>query len=128
MAQQPTVGRGYRPGRKIRTGGIKMDNALATRKNGDAILAIRQEQENALREMIVGGRKFTPEQVKGRLAFAMQQDLDPISEVQTLIDRDGKTMAHTMGVNGLRRKNQEALGNPTETIDLEFAELPKEKM
>ena len=106
-----------------------MDSQLATIKsNGPAALAVRREYESALREMVIGGRKLTAEQINGRMAFAMQQGLDPISEVHTITDRDGKTMAHSMGINGLRRKNLESLGDNTQTIDIEFVELPKDKM
>jgi hypothetical protein len=77
--------------------------------------------------MIVGGRKLTAEQIQGRAAFAAQQGLDPISEVHTITDKEGKTMAHTMSINGLRRKNQEMLP-PGDSVALEFVEIPKERM
>lgn len=109
----------------------QQNQKLATRNNGDDKLAQRAEYLATLKEMIINGSKLTDEQINGRLAFAMQQGLDPISEVHTLA-KDGKTMSHTMSINGLRRKNDEALiaatGNTSQTIDLEFAPFAKENM
>lgn len=109
-----------------------MENSLAV-SNKQSELAITQEDKRekyalALREMVIGGRKLTQDQINGRMAFAMQQGLDPISECHTITDRDGKTMAHSMGINGLRRKNLESLGDNTQTIDVEFVEIAREKM
>lgn len=80
-----------------------------------------------MREMVVAGRKLNDDQIKGRLMFAMTHGLDPVTEVHTITDKDGKTMSHTMGINGLRRKNQEQAGQTTE-IMLEFAEMAPEAL
>ena len=101
--------------------------ALATRKNGTSIDATINDNMNRLRELIVNGARLTPEQIRGRADFAAQQHLDVISEVHTLVTKEGKTMAHTMSVNGLRRKNQELMP-PGDTIDVQFMEWPQERM
>jgi hypothetical protein len=101
--------------------------ALATRKNGTPIEVTINDNMNRLRELIVNGAKLTPEQIRGRADFAAQQGLDVISEVHTLVTKDGKTMAHTMSVNGLRRKNQELMP-PGDTIDVQFMEWPQERV
>lgn len=95
-------------------------------ENGLAVLENRKAQNIALlRELVVNGKKLTDDQIMGRAAFAAIEDLDAISEVQTLVDRDGKTMCHMMGMTGYRRKCQEQAGNGTR-IDLEFEELKPE--
>lgn len=101
------------------------NNQLAVKPDGALALERKAELRATLKEMVVGGRKLTDEQIDGRMAFALQQGLDPISEVHTIVDNNGKTLAHTMGVNGLRRKNQEELGDFTQTIDLEFVTIDK---
>lgn len=103
------------------------ENAITVISKAEQIEKMKQAYIPLLREMIVGGRKLTDDQIIGRAVFAAEQGLDPISEVHTLTDRDGKTMGHTMAVNGLRRKNQEAVGQG-ENIDLEFVTLPKDNM
>ena len=83
-----------------------------------------------LREMITGGKRLSDEQIAGRSVFAAQQGLDPISEVHTIVDRDGRTVAHTMSANGYRRKCLEQVrqDQPGANIDLEFVEIPKDKL
>ena len=105
------------------------DQSLAVRKNGNgaSIEATINDNMNRLRELIVNGAKLTPEQIRGRADFAAQQHLDVISEVHTLVTKEGKTMAHTMSINGLRRKNQELMP-PGDTIDIQFVEWPQERM
>jgi hypothetical protein len=80
-----------------------------------------------LREMIVNGKKLTDEQIIGRAAFAAQQGLDPISEVHTMVDKEGKTMGHTMAITAFRRKCQEQAGYSVR-IDKEFVEMTQEYM
>ena len=107
-----------------------MENTALAKSNGNSQLSIEvitQKNMALAKEMVVGGRKLTDDQIRGRAAFAAQQGLDVISEVHTLTDREGRTMAHTMSINGLRRKNLEQL-LPGMTVDLEFVEIPKEKM
>ena len=102
---------------------------LAVKQNGNGNTSIapqtKAEWRATLKEIVVNGRKLSDEQIDGRMAFAFEQGLDPISEVHTLVDKDGKTLGQTMAANGLRRKNQEELGDRTQTIDLEFIPIEK---
>jgi hypothetical protein len=91
------------------------------------IQARAKEYMPILRELIVGGRRLTDEQIIGRAMFAASQELDPITEVHTIVSGDGKTLAHTMAINGLRRKNQEFVG-PGNEILVQFVEMPKDKL
>jgi len=103
-------------------------NALALAVDrANQIESLKKAYIPLLREMIVNGRRMSDEQIIGRAAFAAQQGLDPISEVNTIVDKEGRTMSNSMHINGLRRKNQEEVG-PGDTIDLEFQEYPKDKM
>ncbi len=103
------------------------DLTLAIAEQTKALELRTQQAMNLMREMVVNGRKLTDEQLRGRAAFAVQQGLDPVSEVHTITDNQGRTMSHTMSVNGLRRKNQEQAGQGNEIL-LEFIELPKDKL
>lgn len=100
-------------------------NGLAIKLN--EIEQAIKEYTPVLRELIVGGRTLTPDQIRGRLMFGLTNGLNPITEVHTITDNQGKTMAHTMAVNGLRRKNQEAVG-PTVEIALEFQEMTEAEL
>lgn len=113
-----------------------IDNQLTTTNGNGKLLAIHDPamlQEMAkkfvpiLRELVVNGRRLTEEQIAGRAMFAAVEGLDPITEVQTLTDRDGKTMAHQMGMNGYRRKCLEQL-RPGDEVNLEFVELHGESL
>jgi hypothetical protein len=92
--------------------------------------ATKAKYMSLLREMIVNGRKLTDDQIEGRAAFSLQQGLDPISEVNTIIDKEGRTLSHTMHINGYRRKclEQERNDCPGGNIDLEFIPMEKEEM
>lgn len=105
------------------------DNAIV-RQDRQSIEVIQNKYMGLLREMIVNGRKLTDDQIRGRAAFAAQQGLDPVSEVNTLVDKDGKTLAHSMHINGYRRKclEQEREDCPGGNIDLEFVPMPKESL
>lgn len=80
-----------------------------------------------LRELVVNGRKLSDEQIVGRAVFAACEGLDPLTEVHTLVDKEGRTMAHTMAINGLRRKNQEQVGAGQE-ITVSFLELTEPEL
>lgn len=75
-----------------------------------------------LKELIVGGKKFTDAQIVGRAVFAAQQGLDPITEVNTIIDENGNTLSHSMHINGYRRKCQEQVGHGVD-ITLSFRKM-----
>jgi hypothetical protein len=67
-----------------------------------------------MRGMIVNGTKLTDEMIISRAAFAAEMGLDPISEVQSLVDADGKLMGHSMALTGYLRKAQEQAGKGNE--------------
>lgn len=75
-----------------------------------------------LREMVTNGKKLNDEQIRGRAMFAIINGLDPVTEVHTITDGNGKTMAHSMAIDGYRRKCQEQAGHGNE-ITLDFVEL-----
>ena len=104
--------------------------SIITLDQAKSIATLAESYMPLLREMITNGRKLRDDQIKGRAFFAAQQGLDPISEVNTLTDKDGNTMAHSMHINGYRRKCLEQVQKtqPGGTVDLEFVEMPKEKL
>ena len=59
-----------------------------------------------LREIVTNGKKLTDEQICGRAMFAAINGLDPVTEVHTITDNNGKTLSHTMAIDGYRRKCQ----------------------
>jgi len=99
----------------------------STKINLDVIQAAIREWRPLMKELIIGGRKLTDEQIDGRLMFAAVNDLNPFTEVHTITDASGKTMAHCMAINGLRRKNQEQVG-PSVEIMTEFVEITGEAL
>lgn len=105
-------------------------NSLAVRNSENVLATVAQMKREylpVLREMIVGGKRLSDEQIVGRITFAAQQGLDPVSEVNTGVDNTGKTLFHSMHINGLRRKNQEAIGNG-ESITMQFVELSENEL
>jgi hypothetical protein len=109
-----------------------MDKSLAVQDNGKTSLMafdMRQVEAQiqqfvpALRELVTNGRRLSDEQIRGRAMFAAVNGLDPISEVHTITDRDGKTLTHSMAIDGYRRKCQEQAGYGNEIIT-DFIELP----
>lgn len=105
----------------------QQNNKLAVMRDPDQIQAMAKKFTPILRELIVNGRRLSDEQIVGRAIFAATEGLDPVTEVQTLTDRDGKTMCHQMGMNGYRRKCLEQL-NPGDEISLEFAEIKGDQL
>jgi hypothetical protein len=59
--------------------------------------------------------------------FAAMEGLDPLTEVHTITDSKGQTMAHTMAINALRRKNQEQVG-PGNEITMSFLEMTPDEL
>lgn len=107
--------------------------ALAVQENGkqqqtSLSLDIRQVEAQiqqfvpVLREIVTNGKKLNDEQIRGRAMFAITHGLDPVTEVHTITDGNGRTMAHTMAIDGYRRKCQEQVGFANE-IQLDFVEL-----
>lgn len=103
------------------------ENSLATIPSAKAIQAMAAEFVPVLRELVTNGRHLTDEQIQGRAIYAALEHLNPITEVQTLVDQNGKTLGHMMGINGYRRKCQEQL-DPGDEVSLEFVEIPPERM
>lgn len=109
-----------------------MDKALAVQENGKQhsalSLDIRQVEAQiqqfvpVLREIVTNGKRLSDEQIRGRAMFAAINGLDPVTEVHTITDNNGKTLAHTMAVDGYRRKCQEQVGYGNEII-LDFVEI-----
>lgn len=106
------------------------DNALAINGRAHMIETLKDSYIPILRELIINGRKLTDQQIVGRAMFAAQQGLDPITEVHTLVDKEGHTMSHTMGINGYRRKclEQVRANIPGGTVEVEFMEIDKAKL
>ncbi len=107
--------------------------ALAVQENGkqqqtSLSLDIRQVEAQiqqfvpVLREIVTNGKKLTDEQIRGRAMFAAINGLDPVTEVHTITDNNGKTLSHTMAIDGYRRKCQEQVGYGNE-ITLDFVEM-----
>lgn len=105
-----------------------MADLAIIKQNAHEIELRKQQYVGILRELIVNGSKLTEAQIVGRAQFAAIEGLDPITEVHTLVDRDGKTMSHMMAMTGYRRKCQEQVGPGNEIIvtfrQMEKAELP----
>lgn len=106
------------------------DSAIITLEQIKAIEERKTAYMGLLRELVVNGKKLNDQQIVGRAAFAAMQGLDPVTEVHTLVDNSGNTMAHTMAINGYRRKCAEQVEAkiPGGTVDLEFAEIEKAKL
>lgn len=109
------------------------ETALAVQENGkqqqtSLSLDIRQVEAQiqqfvpVLREIVTNGKKLTDEQIRGRAMFAAINGLDPVTEVHTITDNNGKTLSHTMAIDGYRRKCQEQVGYGNE-ITLDFVEM-----
>lgn len=86
--------------------------------------ARKQRAIHLLRGMISNGVKLSDDMIESRAAFAAQMGLDPVSEVQSLVDADGKLMGHSMALTGYLRKAQEAAGKGNEP-DFEFFAMDK---
>jgi len=107
------------------------DNSITTVVQATTMLEVIEQKKQAyiplLRELVVNGRKLSDDQIIGRAVFAACEGLDPLSEVHTLVDKEGRTMAHTMAINGLRRKNQEQVGVGQE-ITVSFLEMTEPEL
>jgi len=107
------------------------DNSITTVAQATTMLEVIEQKKRAyiplLRELVVNGRKLSDDQIIGRAVFAACEGLDPLSEVHTLVDKEGRTMAHTMAINGLRRKNQEQVGAGQE-ITVSFLEMTEPEL